>query len=143
MSPKERGDDHKPKLICRCKGNHDNIQIQCSEIISACQKNTAWRKQRTGNAKRVPYFNEENLRVLRVLGETPAYKGIHPHGDDTPIQISAKNKMASESAVKQCNAEMVAETPEITKSANTGGFNLVIMYLGICVAIRPSAVQLQ
>ena len=89
-------------------------------MLTARQKNTAWRKQCTGNGHRIPYFNEENLRVLRVLGETPAYQGIQPHRDDTPIQISAKNVKASESTVKQCNAELIAETPQITKSANTG-----------------------
>ena len=90
--------------------------------VAARQKNTAWRKQRTGNGKRIPYFNEENLRVLRVLGETPAFKGIRPHEDDSPIQVSKKNPKGSDVNAQQCHGEVVAETPEITKAANTGAF---------------------
>ena len=66
------------------------------------------------------YFNDENLHVLRALGETPSFKGIRPHKDDTPIQISKKNPMASNSTAQQCNAEVIGDMPQITKSANTG-----------------------
>ena len=70
------------------------------------------------------FFNEENLKVLQIVGETPAYKGIRSDKDDTPIQISSKNKMASSTNAKQCNAELLAETPAITQAANIGYYFL-------------------
>ena len=92
----------------------------CLFIFVARKKNTAWKKHRTGNSRSVAYFNEENLHVLQIVGETPAYSGIRPDKDDTPIQISRKNAMASASTAKQCNSEIIAQTPEITKAANMG-----------------------
>ena len=115
MSVKETGVDLRCIVTCAYKKEFS---------ITARKKNTAWKKHRTGNPRSVAYFNEENLRVLQIVGETPAYKGIRPDKDDTPIQISSKNKMASATNAKQCNAELIEETPAITQAANIGHYFL-------------------
>ena len=100
-------------------GNNIIILVHFSFNL-ACKKNTAWKKHRTGNVRRVAYFNEENLCVLWILGETPTYKGINPDKDDTPIQISTRNVAGNESNALQCSGELVSETSELTKAVNTG-----------------------
>ena len=88
--------------------------------IFSSEKNTAWRKHRTGNTISVAYFNDENLRVLHIIGDMPAYQGIRSDRDDTPIQISKRNPMATQSNAQQCSSEIISDTPEITRAANTG-----------------------
>ena len=77
-------------------------------------------KNRTGNGKRVAYFNEENLRVLQVLKKTPAYAGIRKDSDDTPIQIHTSNAAGSEANALQCSGKLVGETSALTRGINTG-----------------------
>ena len=88
-------------------------------IIVARQKNTNWQKKRTGNGKKVAALNNQNLRVLQVLGETPAYAEIRRHDDDSPIQVSAQNAMGTNENAAQCHRFMLAKTPEVTQAINT------------------------
>ena len=58
--------------------------------------------------------------MLRILGETPAYKGIKTDSNDTPIQISRRNVIGNAANAKQCSGELIADTSEVTKAVSTG-----------------------
>ena len=44
-----------------------------------------------------------------------------------PFRYQGKNAMASTSTAQQWNAQIIGETPEITKAANLGKYLLVLM----------------
>ena len=69
------------------------------------------------------YFNDENLRVLYILGHTPSFSGIRPHDDDTPIEVSTKNIAGNSSNAAQYHGTLINETSAITATVNTGKCN--------------------
>ena len=74
----------------------------------------------TACSKQVAFFNEENLRILAILGKTPAYAGIRHDDDDTPIEVSTKNPTGTASNATQCQGQLIAETSAVTRTVNLG-----------------------
>ena len=65
-------------------------------------------------------FNDQDLAILHILGNTPSFKGVKTRSFDTPIVMAKQSMRATTSNAKACNAEVVASTSNITQSINTG-----------------------
>ena len=70
-------------------------------------------------------FNDTDLAVLRILGETPSFKRIISRSFDTPIVMTKTSKKATVTNAQMCRAEVVGEADLLTKAINTGDFKSV------------------
>ena len=77
----------------------------------------------TGGGPLPPDYNEMDLAVLHILGNSPSFIGIVDRDTDTGIEMPLK-KRKSNLEVKRCNASVVAETAGTTKALNTGNLTL-------------------
>ena len=76
-------------------------------------------KATTGNYKPCPYFNEQDIAILRILGETPSFKGIRPARFDMPIVVTKSSSVSTKDAAR-CNAKVVGSTSSIEDAINSG-----------------------
>ena len=83
-------------------------------------KNRLWGKHVTGNPALCAYYNDQDLAILNILGDSVAFTGVKGRKFDTPIVMPHNAMRTTESNAKQCRAEIVASTLNITTSINTG-----------------------
>ena len=102
--------------------------------ISARTKNRLWGKHVTGNPAPCPIFNDQDLAILRILGDTPSFKGVKGRKFDTPIVMSTDSQRTTFRNVRACRADVVATSSNITKSINTGWW-VECMFLGFLANI--------
>ena len=76
----------------------------------------------TGNPPPCPMFNDIDLSVLRILGETPGFKGVVPRKFDSPIIMTKSSKNSTVTNAQMCRAEVVGEPDLITQAINKGMF---------------------
>ena len=75
-------------------------------------------------------FNDTDLAVLRILGETPGFKGVVPRKFDSPIVMTKSSKTSTVANAQMCRAEVVGEPDLITQVINKGIFaNYVFIFL--------------
>ena len=89
-------------------------------IILACTKNRLGGKHVTGNPAPCTYFNDQDLAILRILGDTPSFRGVKKRPFDTPIVMSRKGPRNVQSNINACRAEVTGATAQLTKALNTG-----------------------
>ena len=58
-------------------------------IFVAQTKNWLWGKHVTGNPQPCAYFNDLDLAILRILGNSAAFCGVKKCAYDTPIVMAS------------------------------------------------------
>ena len=91
-------------------------------VFVARNKNKLWGKHITGNPPPCALFNEQDLAVLRILGDTPAFRGTRRRAFDTPIVMAAPSNRKQAVVAIQCNAGVESGPSNITASLNTGSY---------------------
>ena len=79
----------------------------------------AIRKYVTGNPDPPKDLTPNEEAILRILGESPGFRGIVEADGDTPIEVSKKKNVA-ELAMKAARAEPIGELSIISTAINTG-----------------------
>ena len=87
--------------------------------FSAKDKNRALHEHKTGGGPQPPPLNEIDKAILRILGDSPAFKGVSDATSDSKIELTRTYRMIDHMA-QRCQTEIVAETPSLTKAMNTG-----------------------
>ena len=88
-----------------------------------------WGKHVTGNPAPCAYFNDQDLAILRILGDTPSFRGVKKRSFDTPIVMSRSGHRNVPLNANTCRAELTGQTALLTKAINTG--NTCIYYIAL------------
>ena len=91
-------------------------------IFVARNKKKLWGKHITCNPPPCAVFNEQDLAILRILGETPAFRGIRNCGFDTPIVMAVPTNRSQAVVAIQCRAGVENGASNITTALNTGQY---------------------
>ena len=73
-------------------------------------------------------FNDIDLSVLCIMGETPLFKGVVPRKFDSPIIMTKSSKSSTVTNAQMCRAEVVGEPDLITQAINKGLFAINILF---------------
>ena len=84
-----------------------------------------WGKHITGNPPPCAVFNEQDLAILRILGDTPSFRGIRSRTFDTPIMMAAPSNRSQAVVAIQCRATVDNAPSNITTAINTGIINFL------------------
>ena len=57
--------------------------------------------------------------MLRILGDTPSFRGIRDSQHDTPIELTRTENVGEREAA-QCNATLAGSTSPVTEALNSG-----------------------
>ena len=91
-------------------------------ISTAKEKSRLHKKHVTGGGPPPPDYNEMDLAILRILGDSPAFKGVPVDDDDdldSTIEVT-KDPSVTDSMLKKCNALAVGRTSSVVKALNSG-----------------------
>ena len=90
-------------------------------IFLAKEKLQLHKKHETGGGPPPPDYNEMDLAILRILGDSPAFKGIPVDDDDMESTFEVtKDTSVTEKMLKKCNALAVGRTSSIARALNSG-----------------------
>ena len=91
----------------------------CGGFFSAKDKSGAIWEHKTGGGPQPSQLNDIDWAILRILGDSPAFKGITDGSHDSKVEMTRTYRMVDHMA-ERCNTQVVAETPSLTKAMNTG-----------------------
>ena len=71
-----------------------------------------------------------DLIMMRILGETPSFKGIKGNEHDSPIEMMRKEHVTQKEAA-QCNANLVGNVSPLAEAVNSGwsSFEITDMFI--------------
>ena len=96
-------------------------------LFLAKTKLRAHREHETGGGPPPPAYNDLDLTVLRILGETPSFVGVIERETDSGIEMPMKKKK-NDLEVRRCNANVVAESTGLTLAINSGNLGKLFSF---------------
>ena len=101
-----------------------NFELKCAFIVFITARLKVHKIRvalgKTGNKVPIPVLSAKDDAILRILGETPSFRGVQSADHETPIEANVSSQDVNPIGMETSMAQPIGEVSEVTKAINSG-----------------------